>query len=357
VDRIERIANALRSLDLGAGVAIEGRTYIGPSEAMARLGELEGIAAALSSRDLFGLYDKVIAHDGLFDEDINASGRYYAYLAFELKGTTPEEKENLLASALGELVEKYGKDAVLKYIPSRVAGRQITESLTIRPEPDEFPAYYSKTRTVYAERMAQEELPKAVLAGLRSEQERALDAYAWTTVRVQDPAGECLDVCGDVYVLSKAGAEAVAPYREIWAALMAEGPERFYDIDIATDGEYPVDPDNPSGRYYAYVKARLKGQAPEDRKPNLLALLPEKSVAALGPAAAELFRETIDGDLVTASLTIKPEADEFPSYFNAKKVEKGRERIQKQILFNVQAEIIAQVERALGEVRKYIILE
>jgi hypothetical protein len=357
VDRIERIANALRSLDLGAGVAIEGRTYVGPPEAMARLGELEGIAASLSSRDLFALYDKVIAHDGLFDEDINTSGRYYAYLAFELKGATPEEKENLLASAIGELVEKYGKDAVLKYIPQRIAGRQITESLTIRPENEDYPAYYSKSRTVYAERMAQDELPKAVLAGVRAEQERVLDAYAWTTVRVQDPAGECIDVCGDAYVLSTAGVEAVEPYREIWAALVAEGPERFYDIEIATDGEYPVDADNPAGRYYAYVKAHLKGQAPDERRSNLLAALPEKAVAVLGSAAAGLFRETIDGDLVTASLTIRPEADEFPSYFNAKKVEKGEERIGKQILFNVQAEIIAAVERVLGEVHKYIILE
>ncbi|MGO8695896.1 MAG: hypothetical protein ACLQMF_19715 [Rectinemataceae bacterium] len=357
MDRIERIANALRSLDLGAGVTVEGRTYVGPSEAMARLGELEGIAASLSSRDLFALYDKVVAHDGIFDEDINASGRYFAYLAFELKGTTPEEKENLLASTLGELVEKYGKDAVLKYVPKRIAGRQITESLTLRPENEEYPAYYSKTRTAYAERMAQEELPKAVLAGLRSEQERLLDAYAWTTVRIQDAAGKCTDICGDAYVLSKAGIEAVEPYREIWTALATGGPERFYEIEIATDGEYPVDADNPVGRYYAYIQARLKGQASEERKSTLLAALPETAVKALGPAAAELFRERIDGDLVTASLTIRPEADEFPSYFNAKKTEKGRERIGKQILFNVQAEIIAAVERVLGEVQKYIILE
>lgn len=357
MDRIERIKDALRSLDLGSGVAVEGRTFVGPADAMARLGELEGIAESLSSRDLFALYDKVMAHDGVFEEDINASGRYYAYLAFELKGATPEDRESLLSSALGDLVEKYGKDAVLTHIPERIAGRQITEALTLRPESEDFPAYYSKARTAYAERMAVEELPKAVLASIRSEQERLLDAYGWTTVRVQEGGSECVEICGDAYLLTEPGVAAVEPYRELWAAVVGEGPERFYDIDVATDGEYPADQESAEGRYYAYLRATLKGQAPADRRPTLLAALPDKAVASVGPAAAELFRETIDGDQVTASLTIRPEAEEYPSYFNAKKIEHGRERLKKQILFNVQAEIIAAVERVLGGVRKYIILE
>jgi acyl-CoA-binding protein len=358
VDRIERIAAALRSLDLGAGVTIEGRTFVGPADALARLGELEGIAAGLASRDLFALYDKRVGHDGLFDEDIHGSGRYYAYLLYELKGITPEDREAALVAALEELVAKYGKDSVLKYVPARIAGRQVTESLTVRPEPDDYPSYYSKARMAYAEKMAAEELPKAVLAGIRAEQERLLDSFGWTTVRVLESSGEPVDVCGDVYVLSPSGKEAVEPYRSIWSALVSGGPESFYDVEIALDGEYPADKENSFGRYYAYVKASLKGLSQEERRARLLASLPQAAVEAIGPDAAwALFRETMDGDQVTASLTIRPEADEYPSYFNAKKAESGRERSKKQILINTQAEVIAAVERLLGGAKKYIILD
>ena len=90
MDKLERIAEALRSLDLGAGVAVEGRTFVGPADAISRLRDLEGIASGLASRDLFALYDRRIAHDGVFEADINESGRYYAYLLYELKGATPE---------------------------------------------------------------------------------------------------------------------------------------------------------------------------------------------------------------------------------------------------------------------------
>ena len=38
----------------------------------------------------------------------------------------------------------------------------------------------------YAEKMALDELPKAVLAGIRADQERLLDSFGWTTVRVRD---------------------------------------------------------------------------------------------------------------------------------------------------------------------------
>ena len=143
-----------------------------------------------------------------------------------------------------------------------------------------------------------------------------------------------------------------------WSALVDQGPEAFYDCEVRIDGEYPPDVDGELGRYYAYVRACLKGQAPEDRRKALLASLPAKAVKAIGEeAAASLFKERIDGDQVTASLTIRPEADEFPSYLNAKRIEAGNARLRKQILINVQAEIIAAAEAALGGVGKYIILE
>ncbi|HET7839028.1 MAG TPA: hypothetical protein VFL04_04670 [Rectinemataceae bacterium] len=357
MDRIERIATALRSLDLGSGVAIEGRTFVGPEDALARLRELEGIAEGLASRDLFALYDRRILHDGVFEEDIHASGRYYAYLDFELKGATPEERENLLATALEDLVTQYGKDAVLGRIPPRVQGRQVTEGLVVRPEVDDYPSYYSKTRMAYAEKMAADELPKAVLAPIRAEQERLLDSFGWTTVRVQDPTGQVVEVCGDAYVVSEAGLAAIGPYLRIWETLVDRGPEAFYDLAVATDGEYAPDPESEVGRYYAYVRATLKGQSSADRREALLAALPQEAVEALGAeTVAALFREEVAGDQVTASLTIRPEAEEYPSYFNAKKIEAGERRAMKQILINVQAEIIAAVERALGSATKYIIL-
>jgi len=71
VDKLPRIAEALRSLDLSAGVTVEGRTFVGNADALARLRDLEGIASGLASRDLFALYDRTIAHDGIFEEDIN----------------------------------------------------------------------------------------------------------------------------------------------------------------------------------------------------------------------------------------------------------------------------------------------
>jgi hypothetical protein len=358
VDKLERVAEALRSLDLGAGVAVEGRTFLGPADAIARLRDLEGIAAGLASRDLFALYDKGIAHDGVFDEDINASGRYYAYLTFELKGITPEEKEAKLAAALEDLVSQYGKDAVLSRIPARIAGRQVTEGLTLRPESEDFPAYYSKARMAYAEKMALTELPKAVLAGFRDDQERLLDSFGWTTVRVQAAGGEVAEICGDAYMLSAEGLAAVDPYRAIWSAFVDLGPEAFYDFEVRIDGEYPPDIDGDLGRYYAYVRACLKGQAQDDKRARLAAALPAEAVKAIGAeAACALFKERVDGDQVTASLTIRPGAEEFPSYFNQKRIEAGYARLRKQIAINVEAEVIAAAERALGGVEKYIILE
>jgi hypothetical protein len=358
VERIERIASALRSLDLGAGVTVEGRTFVGPEDALSRLRDLEGIIAGLCSRDLFELYDRGVAHDGVFDADDRGSGRYYAYLLFELKGATPEEKEAALASALDDLVSQYGKDAVLGRIPARIAGRQVTEALTVRPEPDDFPSYYSKARTAYAQKMAQDELPKAVVAGFRADQERILDSYDWTTVRIEDAAGEVVDICGDAYALSEAGLESAAPYREIWERFVEAGCEGLYDIEVRTDGEYPPDSEGTIGRYYAYVRATLKGQARDDRRSRLAAALPERAVKALGAeAACALFRETVDGDQVTSSLTLRPDPDEYQSYISAKRLEAGKERLRRQVAINVQAEVLASVERALGETKKYVILE
>jgi plasmid stability protein len=358
VDKLERIAEALRSLDLGEGVAVEGRTFVGPADAISRLRDLEGIASGLASRDLFALYERRIAHDGVFEADINESGRYYAYLLYELKGATPEEKEARLAAALEDLVSQYGKDAVLGRIPERIAGRQVTESLVLRPESEDYPAYYSKMRMPYAEKMALEELPKAVLAGIRADQERLLDSFGWTTLRVQETGEELVDICGDAYLLTKKGRSAVEPYRAIWAALVGQGPEAFYDYEVRIDGIYEPDIDEELGRYYAYVRASLKGQAPEEKRKILVAALPAEAVKAIGAeAAAAIFKERIDGDQVTASLTIRPEADDFPSYFNAKKIDAGNARLGKQIAINVQAEVIQAAERVLGGVQKYVILE
>jgi len=358
VERIERIAEALRSLDLDAGVAVEGRTFVGPPDAIARLRDLEGIAAGLSSRDLFALYDKSFGNDGVFDEDMHASGRYYAYLRYELKGATPEDREASLVAALEDLITQYGKDAVISRIPARIDGRQISEAITLRPDPDDFPAYYSKSRMAYAEKMILDELPKAVLAGIRADQERLLDSFGWTTLRVQDKAGTVVDICGDAYLLSEQGLAHAEPYRAIWAALVDGGCEKLYDFEVRTDGEYAADIDEALGRYYAYVCATLKGQAPEERRERLLAALPPKAVESLGAdVVVALFKASVAGDQVTASLTIRPETEEFASYINAKKVESGKVRLRKQILINVEAELIGAVEGALGGIQKYIILD
>jgi hypothetical protein len=210
----------------------------------------------------------------------------------------------------------------------------------------------------YAEKMAVEELPKAVLAGIRADQERILDSFGWTSLRVQDKEGELVEVCGDAYKLSADALAAIEPYRTIWSAFVGAGPEAFYDFEIRTDGEYAADIDQAIGRYYAYVRAVLKGQSAEEKRAGLTAALPEAAVSAIGEEAAlALFKGEIDGDQVTASLTIKPEVDEYPSYFNQKKIEKGNERLRKQIAINVQAEIIGAVERILGGVEKYVILD
>jgi hypothetical protein len=154
------------------------------------------------------------------------------------------------------------------------------------------------------------------------------------------------------------GAAAVAPYREIWASFVEAGSEAFYDVEVRADGEYPADLDDAIGRFYGYVRATLKGQAADDRRSRLVAALPAKAVKALGEAgAAALFRETVDGDQVTSSLTLRPDPEDFPSYVSAKRLAAGKERLGRQIAINVQAEVLASVEKALGGTRKYVILE
>lgn len=358
MEKLGRIAEALHSLDLSSGVAVEGRTFVGPADAMARLRDLEGIISGLASRDLFALYERSVAHDGVFEEDINQSGRYYAYLLFELRGSTPEEKEDLLSAALEDLVSTHGKGAVLSKIPARIAGRQVTESLVLRPESEDFPAYYSRARMAYAEKMAQDELPKAILAPFRDEEERILDGFDWTTLRVQPGGTELVDVCGDAYMLTPDGKEVVAPYTEIWASFVEGGCDEYYDLEVRTDGEYPPDIDEALGRYYAYVRAALKGQSAEEQRSRLIAALPAAAVEAVGEeAAAAIFKPRVDGDQVSATLTIRPDADEFPSYLNEKRVEAGMARLRKQVAINAEAEILAAVEQGLGGITKYVILE
>jgi hypothetical protein len=358
VARLEHLAEVLASLKVEDGVAIEKRTYVGPAEATARLRELEDIAAGLAQRDILSLYDKTIAHDGVFPEDIYQSGRYYAYLRFELKGMTPEEKEENLVRALDDIVQKHGKDAVLKYVPPVIKGRQVTENLMVRPEVEDFPSYYSKMRMAYAERMAVDEVPRVALAAIRDEQESVLSQYSWTTVRIVDADGIPTELCGNMYLAAEKTRKLILPYERLWALIMERGPESFYDVSIANDGEYPIDEMNPNGRYFAYVKAELKGLNSEERRKNLLAAIPQEIVGAIGQSEiVDIFPEKMNGDPVTIELTIRPENEEYPSYYNAKKVENGRKRASKQILYNIQAEIISLVENKFGAFKSVIILE
>jgi hypothetical protein len=358
VERLERLAGVLASLKVEEGVAIEKRTYVGPEEATSRLRELEDIAAGLAQRDILSLYDKTIAFDGIFPEDIYQSGRYYAYLLFELKGTTPEEKEENLVRVLDDIVQKHGKDAVLKYVPPIIKGRQVTENLVVRPEVEDFPSYYSKMRMTYAEKMAVDEIPRAVIAGIRGEQESILSRYSWTTIRIIDADGTPTELCGNVYLAAEGTRKLILPYEKLWELILERGTESFYDISIANDGEYPVDESNPNGRYFAYVKAELKGLNSEERRKALLAIVPKEIVSGIGQnEVADIFPEKLGGDSVTTELTIRPENEDYPSYYNAKKVENGRKRVSKQILYNIQAEIISLAEKKFGAFKSVIILE
>ncbi|GEM_PF-1303114 len=356
--RIERYSKLLENIDFDDGVVIDDRTYYGPKEAIEEIRELEELYQALKGIDILSLYEKTVAHDGMHDEDIADHGRYYAYLRFELKGQSAEEKEENLLKALAPLAEKFGRDKLIKYFPGTIKGRQVTEDLKIRPEDEDYPSYYSDFRRSYAEKMAKEEVPHVVLSGIREEQEKILNRYDWNTLYVADTGGKLIEVCGDMYLVPGDSYEKVALYAELWNSLVDKGEESFYEFSIATDGEYPRDENNPYGRYYAYVKLELKGLSEEGRSKFLSENLPENVVKGLGmEEIVSIFPSRIDGDLVTQPLTIRPDEEEFESHFNPRKVEQGKKRAYKQVLFNIRAEIIDRLSKLLGEVKKAIILE
>ncbi len=358
MERIERYSRLLEQIDMENGVTIEDRTYYGPDEVINELRELEELYQAIKNVDILSLYDRTIAHDGLHDEDIYDHGRYYAYFNFELKGQSAEEKEENLVNALSDIVERFGKERVIRYFPKSIKGRQVTEDLKIRPEDEDYPSYYSKFRMDYAEKMAKEEVPNEVLSKIRDDQDAILDRYDWNTLYVADTNGELIEVCGDIYLVPSDKIEALSLYAKLWNELVDKGEEYFYEFSIATDGEYPKDEHNPFGRYYAYVKLELKGLSDEGRVKFLEENLSEDIIKGLGiEEVSSIFPKRINGDLVTQPLTIRPDEEEFPSHFNEKKIEQGKKRAYKQVLFNVRAEIVERLKSILGEIKKAIILE
>jgi hypothetical protein len=228
----------------------------------------------------------------------------------------------------------------------------------VRPENDDYPNFDSKARLAYAEKMAAEEVPEAVLDGIREKEDAILDAYVWYPLVVSDVKGKLIDLCGDVYLIPEAALGWAGSYAELWNALVEKGVAEFYDLDIATDGVYPADEHNQTGRYYAYTRAELKGKTDEGRAQFLQETLPQKAVKGIGAGElAAIFPPRIAGDLVTQPLTLRPEADQFASHFNPKKVESGRARAMQQVLNNARSAIQRRVEEKLGTVKKYIILE
>jgi hypothetical protein len=358
VKGLEKYRELLGRSDLAKGVTIGERTFVGEEAAVGPLAALTKLSDALGKAGIMGLYERTIAHDGLHDEDIYGSGRHYAYFLFELKGQSPQDKERLLSEALAAVIQQFGRDEVLPLFPPRIKGRQVTQNLSVRPENDDYPNFYSKSRMSYAEKMAVDEVPDAVLDRIREKQDRILDAYDWYPLMVADPRGKVLELCGDVYLVPDAAVAAVGPYAEAWNALVDKGVEGFYDIDIATDGVYPADENNQSGRFYAYVRAELKGMSAEGRAKFLQETLPPKVVKAVGAEElAGIFPARVAGDLVTQPLTIRPEEDQFASHFNRKKVDSGRLRVVQQVLNNVRSALEERAGSRLGAVKKYIILE
>jgi hypothetical protein len=356
------MAEIVKGIDLSKGVPIEGRLFIAPEEAREKLARLEALAEAVKDFDVFSAYERSIAHDGLHEDDIYHSGRYYAYLRYELPGLTPEEKEKRFAETLAPLIEKFSKEEVERIFPPVIKGRQVTENLMLRPENDDYASYYSRTRTNYAEKMALEEIPKTVITLVREQQEAVLNSFHWDVFYVLGNAriegGELLELCGNVYLVPKDKRPLLAVYEAIWAALAAGVIERSYDIVIFHDGLYPADENNPLGRYYAYVRATLKGTSTEEREKFLWQNLGSSFPKDIGEERIlDYFPETIEGDAVTKPLTIRPETDDFPSYYIASKLEPGRERAKKQIMLNASATILERVEKKLGAATKVVVLE
>jgi len=358
VSKLERYAELVREHNPENGVAVDERVFVGPDEVIERVGKLEQLYRALKGIDILALYDRRIAHDGMHDEDIYDHGRYYAYLRFELKGQSREEKEENLVNALAPVVEQFGREAVFKYFPGVIKGRSVTEDLKIRPENEDYPSYYSDFRTNYAEKMALEEVPDKVLSQIRNEEDALLEEYDWNTLYVTDSKGKLIEICGDVYLITDSEIEETKVYAALWNFIIENNEDSLYDFSIATDGEYPKDEYNPFGRYYAYVKLELKGLSDEGRKKFLEDILPEDIVKKIGiDDLIQIFPKTVNGDPVTQPLTLRPDEEEFPSYFNQKKIEKGKERAYKQVIYKIRAAIVEKLAGILGEVKKVIILE
>lgn len=359
MSRLEGIAGLIKEVDLSKSVSVEHRSFVGPEKSLEAIRELELIISELGRVDIISLYERSVAFDGVHEEDIYHSGRYYAYLRFELRGQTPEDKAAGLVAAYPDFSAKFGKERLLSYFPNVIKGRQVTENLVIRPDNDDYPSYFSKTRSAYAERMAIVEVPKAVLDRVRSEEDGILDRHDWTTVHMVGEAqgGELAELCGNVYILPKDAAERIKPWQALWKELTSQGADRYYDVAICLDGAYPADDNNPAGRYYAFVQASLKGNAKEERRSLLQAALANGVGKAIPmEKALDLFPEVLDGDPITKPLTIRPDNDEYPSYYNQRKLGQAMERVRNQVFINLEARIIEAAEEGLGSIRKIIIL-
>ena len=255
---------------------------MGPAEALARLRDLESIASGLAGRDLFALYERSVAHDGVFEEDIAGSGRYYAYLLYELKGTTPEDREAKLAAALEDLVSEYGKDAIVSRIPARIAGRQVTESLTFVPSPTTTPPTIPRRAWPMPRKWPWTSCPRP------SSRASGPTRSASSTPSAGRPCGYAI---GTASLRTSAATPTSSPRRPSpWSNPTARSGRprsrwrrRVLRFRMRTDGEYPADVDNELGRYYAYVRAALKGQASGERRDRLLAALPDAAVRRSGP--------------------------------------------------------------------------
>jgi hypothetical protein len=347
----------LKGINLNKGMNIGSRTFIGPKEVMEQAGKLEDLYNSIKKINIFRLYNESISHDGLHDEDIYQSGRYYAYLVFELKGQSQEEKTKILKDELKGIIEKHGEESVLKYFPTKIKGRQVTQNLSIRPEDDDYPSNYSKTQTEYAKKMAKEEIPGTVLEKIKDEQDALLNQYEWYTLFVENETGKLINICNNVYLVSESKLKDLRNYEELWECILEKNINEFYDFNIATDGEFPQDAHNSAGRFYAYANFELKGQSKPGKKEFLKNILPEKMVKNINlDILSSIFPMNYKGDLVTEPLTLRPEEDEYPSHFNERKIERGKKKGYNQILYNIQAEIIRLVEGKLKGLKKIIIL-
>ena len=235
-----------------------------PRTRSTRLRDLEGMAAGLASRDLFALYDRSVAHDGVFERGHNGVGALLRLPPLRAQGRHARgeggERSRLPSRTS---CPSTARTPCSSRIPPRIVGRQVTEALDARPESEDFPAYYSKARMAYAEKMAIEELPKAVLAGIRAEQERLLDSFGWTTLRVEDRAGEVVDMCGDALSPLRGGpGQGRSLSARSGQPSPSGGPSAFYDFDVRTDGEYPPDVDGRTRPLLRLRQGRAQGPGP-----------------------------------------------------------------------------------------------